>query len=344
MNEFPTPRAMSKEIFGEAYVREFDLTIAANVLESFRTGKTLYNRDINARVASRCMPLDQALSKEFLGVIHVPPNEESPWRRDEDVLRERLVGKPRGNWAILECDGRYDAFISDGVGGIGTESGHKFAYSSAASPNLTDYEALYGTILSYSIYVRRQEIEATIVKHSVERAMPAVRATVKDQYLAGKRFNKVVVEEIVRAGDGSFDHAIVEATRRGVPRQRFKIHAQAVASMFAVPYTMPPEFEDAGNAARLRSLTERRYEAGQKAWTELPRHERPVGISTYESAARFRNVDDDTLVRSLWGHPEERRPGQDGRIGEFKVTFEPGTDRLVSAEAYLFEDRPSPAP
>lgn len=338
MNKFQTQRAMAKEIFGEAYVREFDLTIAANVMESFRTGKTLYNVDINRRVASRCIPLDAGLSPEYLGVIHVPPNEESPWLREETVLREHLVGKPRGTWAILERDGKFDSFMSDGLGGIGTDSGHKFIYASPKSPNLNDFEALYGTVISYAIYARRSEVEAIILRHSVEKATPEIGTIARDQYINGNKYNRVILKDVVRTEAGDFVHAIVEATRRGVPRKRFELSVPSVFRTFGVPLDMPREFTDAGNASRLKALSELRYEAGQKAWTELPREERPVGISPYESAAQFRTVDADTVVRYLWGHVEDRKPGEDGRIGEFKVTFEPGTDRIVSREAYLFDE------
>lgn len=338
MNNFQTQRAMAKEIFGEAYVREFDLTIAANAMESLRTGQTLYNVDINRRVSSRCMPIDAGLKPEYLGVIHVPPNEENPWLREETVLREHLAGKPRGTWAILERDGKFDSFMSDGLGGIGTDSGHKFLYSSPKAPNLNDFEALYGTVISYAIYARRNEIEAIILRHSVEKATPEIGAIARDQYINGNKYNRVILKEVLRTDAGDFVHAVVEATRRGVPRKGFQLSTSSVFRTFGVPLDMPREFVDDANASRLKALSELRYEAGQKAWTELPRESRPNGISIYESAAQFRTVDADTVVRYLWGHPEDRKSGEDGRIGEFKVTFEPGTANVETAEAYLFDD------
>lgn len=328
MNELKTPSTIDPAVFGEALRREFDLVVAANVMENMRTGKTVYNAELNARIASHCMHLDPGLKPEFLGVLKVPPHEPI-YDRVESFLKSVLVGKPRGAWAILDLDGKFDCFVSNGLGGIGTQGGHLFVWNSASAPSINNFEALYGTIFRTASYLRREEIEAEIRNHSVQVANPAPGMVAKDVYLNSKRFSKVLLTEVNRNDADEIESAIVVCSRRGVAKQMYKLPVTSIANVFSIPMVMPRAYEDPRNPERLRSMRELRQDAAQKAWDELPRTHRPVGATCYQAQGLFRQ-DGDVLTHKLWGDPMTHKES----IGEVKVTFEPGTATVTGIEAY----------
>jgi hypothetical protein len=299
-----------------ALEREFDLVIAANVLEKMKAGTTLYNDVLNLRIAERCAPLDLGARNVFLGVIDVPPCEqEFQHQRMAPVLAD-LAKHPRGTWAVLRMDGGYDAYMSDGIGGTATAGGNKFRYSRPDAPNL-NFQALYGDVLSMASYLRRQEIEAAIRKASFEAHTVAVGTEVHDKYLAQKRWTRVTY-----LADAVPDHPgklLVEGRRRGVAATKIAITPEGFLSLFDVPLMMPPEYDDPDNGARLRTLEERRIDAANNALTvELDTNPVPgIGRRTWPGYWRMTG---DTIECPIYLAAD--KPGEPS--GRYSVEFNPG--------------------
>lgn len=244
-----TREAIAAEPWGEAWLREMDLVIAANVLESLRSGKTVYSSELRGKLAERCAPLDGGLEERKLTMIRVEPDEKE-WRRVPRALEE-LKGLPRGHWAVLEKDGRYDAYMSDGCGGVATESGHKFTNGRPDAGDLS-FLPLYGNVLGYIAYMRRSQIENEIMEHSFRQSGIAPGHVVRDAWIGGKRYSKI---EFLRLREGYYvgqgDAVEVRMTRRGVKAVEKVMPVASFAQLAGVVPVLPPVYDDPGNAERL---------------------------------------------------------------------------------------------
>lgn len=246
-----TRALIAEKPWGEEFLREMDLVIAVNTIESLRTGRTLYNVSLNERVAECCHMLDAELEFTRLDTVRIPPNDEAPYKREEEAAAF-LKELPRGHWAVFELDGMYDAYMADGFGGYRiTANGHNFTKLSPEAHGL-DPMALYASVLSYVIYIRRNEIQNEIMAHAYAKAGVEVGQVYSDIRINSKDYGKVEVTEI-RPGHypGNGDAVVVKATRRGVKPASFIMPGDSFASKIGAEHVMPPQYEDIDNHARL---------------------------------------------------------------------------------------------
>lgn len=244
-----TIEGIEAEPWGPAFVREFDLTIAANELRSMRTGATLYNDVINTLVAERCAPLDGGLKEDFLGVRRVG-GDGPAHRRVEDAVRF-LADRQRGTWAVFELDGAFDAYMADGCGGIGTESGRKFTSKSPDAPRFA-FLKLYAAVLSMPIYLRRNEIRNHIHVSSHRAAGVEPGCVARDVRLNGVTFSMVEFERRALGHfSGGEDALVVLARRRGARPASLALGQDAFMRIFGVAPAMPEFYEDDANETRL---------------------------------------------------------------------------------------------
>lgn len=331
----PTMEKLAEAGWGEAFRREFELVAAANVFREMQTNEILYDTVLEARLAYHCAPLDGGLKEEYLGVIAVPDAEAADWKRAEEAISV-LKGKPRGTWAVFEMGGAYDAYMSDGLGGVATQSGYKFKKTRPDAPDLS-FENLYGAVLSYPAYECRNRIKNEILAESFKSHGLQPGHTVKDGYVGGKRWNKVEFVRVLKGYYvGNSDAVQVRCTRRGVKPKDFAIEPTTFIGLFEVPVVLPERYANPGNEARLTSLPEQRQIAAQEAWMDVVEHNPPANLSRWGSAATF-HTKGDTYTRNLYS-----RDGDDiSKIGEFAVTFEPGS-LVIADRAMTLEDESAP--
>lgn len=244
---------IAEKEWGAEFLREMDLVIASNAVESMASGRTLYNRDLDHRIVERCIPFDGEYSEYRLPTINAARGDEPGWKRADAAIAE-LFPHPRGHWATVEVDGKFDAYMSDGAGGVGTESGYKFTGNSSVS---ADFNAvtLYAAVLSGIIYDRRNQINNEILAHSFSSADLKPGRLFKDMYVGGKTHGKVeftAVRHGMYVGGG--DAVEVLATRRGARPKTYVIEAQSFVARAGLEIVLPPQYEDAGNAERLIPL------------------------------------------------------------------------------------------
>lgn len=243
-----TRELIAAKPWGEKFLREMDLVIAANIVEAFKSHQTLYNDLLNNHIATLVAPLDEERVPLKLDVIEVPESDQ-PYKRLDKVL-EPFKDLPRGHWAVLKMDDKYDAYMADGYGGIGTQSGYKFQNNSASAPDLNEI-ALYASVLSYMIYDRRNEIENAIWEHTFQEADIKPGQKFKNMPINGRESN-VTFERIIRGYYvGKTDAVEVSATRRGVSAKNFVMPVGQFARKLDGEPVLPPEFVDDGNEARV---------------------------------------------------------------------------------------------
>lgn len=239
-------------------LREMDLVIAANTLESLNTGSILYNNELNARVAEFCAPSDRTLNLRYLGIFPVLGNSNRPW---EDIAEatEFLAPLKRGNWAKFERNGGFDAYMSDGYGGVTGLTNGNFTYSRPSAPDLNAMN-LYSSVLSSLIDDRRRTIEEAIIAETYSTNPVKVGTVVQNVWLSAKTYNKAEFVGIREATEGqpSTPIPIVRATRRGVKPVLLNLTLKRFNALFGLPNVMPAEFRDAGKVERLATLGERR--------------------------------------------------------------------------------------
>jgi hypothetical protein len=237
--------------WGEAFLREMDLIIAANEYASLLSGKTLYNDVLDEHIASLCMPLDQGLDLQQLPTIAVDVDAEHPWKEVPAALKA-LEGLPRGHWAVFEKSGRYDAYMSDGHGGTGSHAGHKFTYLAPTAPRLNPI-GLYGQVMSMIIYLRRNQIQNRICEYSFEAADLKPGFTIKgDSYVGGKKYSKVVFDELKHGYYvGGGDAISLSLTRQGAKPKETIVSPAGFARLANLDLVMPPEFDEPDLADRL---------------------------------------------------------------------------------------------
>ncbi len=247
---------VSARPWGAAYLREHDLMIAANEFAAAQTGQALYNAEFDRACAARLLPLDGECEMRRLETVEVPLRDTS---RDQHTatqatIRSVLGGAPRGHWAVFRVGDCHDAYVSNGLGGIATESGKKFTYRSDNAPAFRDVE-MYAHVLGMMNYLRRNEIRNAIIAHSVASAQVAVGTGVRDVALKGKTWSRVEYAGI-RAGyySGGGDAYTVTARRRGVAPTGFIVADAVLMRIFGIAHVMPPAFEDAGNAERVLDI------------------------------------------------------------------------------------------
>jgi hypothetical protein len=307
--------------WGAAYEREFDLVMAANVMNELRTGETVYNDQMNARLAERLSPLDGALEERYLGVIPVPPSAE-PYRRCDEILA-KLAEAPRGHWAVLEMDGKYDAYMSDGIGGTATASGHKFQYSRPDAPRM-NFRSLYGEVLSMAAYRRRETMEREITEATFASHRVAVGTTVDDVYMVQKRWKKATY--LAPQVEGYPGKVLVEARRPGVKATKLAVEPGSFVRLFKVPYAMPAAYEGAVIEERLKTLEERRIDAANQALTAELEASPVAGIAPRTMPGYWRAVGD---VMECPIYLAADKPGSPS--GRFAVTFAPGDVEVIES-------------
>lgn len=243
---------ISSTQWGGEYLREMDLIIATNALESLISGATLYNSMLNSHIADNCHHLDKELELFKYDLVKIEPDIDNPWKA-VPAATEFLKSKPRGHWAVFEFEGRYDAYMSDGYGSVETESGQKFTKTSPNAPALREIE-LYSHVISYMTYLRRNQILNSILEHSFNESGIGPGYKAKDVRINGNNYNNVEVLEI-KGGyySGGTDAVLVRATRRGVKPSGLIIPASSMVSKFSLEPVMPPEFQDVDNDRRLVS-------------------------------------------------------------------------------------------
>ena len=239
----------SKE-WGPDFLREMDLVIASNVLESLTSYRTLYERTLAHQVAELCMPLDGELNEVRLPTIIVPEGDTPDWQRADEAVAT-LKDFPRGHWAVVELNGTYDAFMADGFGGIGTEPGAKFDKISASSPRFNPV-TLYAAVISYMVYDRRNKIANEIMDCSFREADIKPGQVFKDMRFNGRQWSNV---EFVGIKSGYYvggtDAVEIRATRRGVKATSFIMPTYQFAANVGVTPVMPAEYDDVDNRSRL---------------------------------------------------------------------------------------------
>lgn len=246
--------------WGAAYLRELDLMIAANVLASLQSGECLYDEPFNRACATRMMPLDGGLEMRRLPTVTIPdPTGGRPEHRAvDDAVAGALRDTPRGHWAVFRLGERYDAYISNGLGRFETQSGHKFTLTSETAPAFTD-AAMYAEVISMMIHRQRGALDNAIVAHNIAASGLAKGATATDVELGGKTWSRVVYEEVkVGHYSGGGNAYRVTAHRRGVRPTGFIVQQGTLQDLYGLPFTMPPEYEDADNADRVLDIVKPR--------------------------------------------------------------------------------------
>lgn len=241
--------SVAREPWGEAYLREMDLVIASNIIEALRLGKTLYNDMLNLAVAERCLDLDGGYREERLDIVDVPENAEAPYKALPDA-QAFLKELPRGHWAVFRKDGKYEAYMSDGFGGLGVQSGLNFTSNSAYSKAF-DPVQLYSHVVSYMVYERRYELLQEIIEFSCAQATVTPGDTFANVYLKGKTYPKMEFLGMDQSGESS--GYLVKATRRGVRPIYVTLDASSFHSLARLDTILPPEYDDPDNAHRLSS-------------------------------------------------------------------------------------------
>lgn len=310
--------AVRKQPWGEAFLREMDLVIAANVVEYFRRKETLYNRLLDRRVGDFCLPLDPQVKNLELGIISVPPHPE-PYLR-LDAVQAEIAAHPRGAWALLEIGGNYQAVMSDGFGGLDGERGHQFRNTNIHHGDHS-FRALYGTVLQSLVYERRNEIEARIERHTADTASLAVGTTAKDAYLNRKRWSSVKYQGPVEQ-DGRILHSVL-ASRKGVKAQEFLLPSSTFISTFGIERSLPDDLIARDGIDRTMSLNERRNMAAIEQWNERARNW--PGISIRGTGIDF-TIDKDVASRPYYDNDEWSAPA----VGIFEVTFAPDSATPVA--------------
>lgn len=218
-----------------SFIKVFDRLIAANVFVSEQRGVTLYNNEFNRFLAEKLAPIDGGLSESFLGVVDIQENRDEPWRSVPETVEPLLCDKPRGAWAIFRYDGGYDAYMSDGHGGVCTETGRGFPYPSSANASLT-FEAVYAHVWGWSAYSRRNEIESEV--YAVSAASGAEGCTeVRNKRVNGKEWDRLTYH-------GEDDHGYcIRMTRRGRKACEAHIAPRGLVRLFNLPLVMPDRFD-----------------------------------------------------------------------------------------------------
>lgn len=249
--------------WADEFLGEMDLVIAVNTIEALNSHRTLYNDMLEKRVAECVHLVDGGLDFKKLDLVRIPPNDEAPYRRADDAVAF-LKKLPRGHWAVFEKDGAYDAFMSDGYGGVASGNGLGFSKNSGSAPAFNEME-LYSRVLGYMVYIRRNEIEKEIMTLAFEKAGIKPGQTYQGFRIDGKEYGKVEVVEIKRGYySGHGDAVEVKATRRGVKPIIAIVPDTSFAARIGAEITMPPEYENIDNHARLvvEFLTPARSSAG----------------------------------------------------------------------------------
>src|SRR3546814_336244 len=284
-----------------------------------RTKRTLYNDLLNGRIAAFCQPLDRDLEIKFLGVIRIPGIEgEMSYETHRRLLAE-LASHPRGHWAIYHNGEGFDAWMSNGVGGTTTESGHKFQHKQADHPFIS-FERVYASVFSTMSYYRREEIENDIIFASVNASNLQAGDVFKNVHMKNRTWNAVYLVTAPSPHDPSKTMFKIRASRRGVKTAEYLLDRRAIFGMFKIDPVMAEAYRDAGNEARCKSLLEHRTEASQAQWDRLIQPDisliermKIVGESDRADEAEFNSlgskasfkVEGDMLYRTAYTQPSD---------------------------------------
>ena len=327
--------------WGPELVREFDLVIASNILDMLRAKGVLYNDLLDARIAAFCQPLDCDLDIKYLGLIDIPKIEGEMSYETHRRQLAKLANHPRGHWAIYHNGEGFDAWMSNGVGGTSTQSGHKFQHKQADHPFIS-FEGVYASAFSTMSYYRREEIENDIIFASVEAANLQVGDTFKHVHMKNRTWNAIYLGTAPSPHDSNKIMFKIRASRRGVKTAEYLLDRRAIFGMLKIDLVMPEAYRDEGNTARCKSLFERRTEAAQGQWDRLIQPDisliermKVVGefdradeaeFNAWGSKAPFK-VDGDRLYRTAYTQPSDVA----GPTYTYLVTFAPESDRIISS-------------
>lgn len=242
--------------WGGAFVREFDLMVAANEMASAETGLPLYNAAMNEALGARLAALDGGADLRRLPDIEVSLTGDAHTHHREirDAIDAALAERPRGNWAVIKAGDRYDAYVSNGCGQVESEACEKFIYTRPTVAAFND-TTMYGHTLSMWAYRRRTQIRNRIEAHSFDTAGLQVGREVKDIEMNGKRFSRIAyagVEKGYYSGGG--DKYRVVGRRPGAKPTQYLVDAPVLRRFFGIPLAMPPEYDDVGHDGRVIAI------------------------------------------------------------------------------------------
>lgn len=314
--------------FGDAFVREFDLVVAANQFMAVRDGVTVYDNELGLRAAERCAPLDLGLRERFLGIRDVHPIPGAP-HAEVEAATEFLMREPRGTWAVFRHHGGgYDSYMADGLGGVCGRTGRRFDMADPEHREI-NFLSTYAAMLGTPLYHRRDEMRREITRATFEASGAEPGKIARDVLLSGKRYDKVeyVGRDPAHPKDGA-DGFGLRCSRRGVRTLQAWTNEAGYVAIFSPPAALPRAYADAFDEERTSSVTERRRPAAQAAYDRLVGEGEVTGVSNRGSKAPFRESGD-TFTRAML------REGDDEFMGTITITFARGSDAVVSAEATL---------
>lgn len=251
---------MAAQTWGAAYLREFDLIIAANELASMRSGELLYNDPFNKILAGRLVALDQDLVLQRLPDVEIPQDSEEPWKAQKTAINGTLGGTPRGTYAVFRSGETYDAYMSDGFGGITGRGSYTSKKTADAAAH--DEIELYAHVISMMAFLHRSAVRNAIIQHSCKMANILPGREIQNVTLQGKTFSRVVFEKTeVGYFVGKGDAYIVRGHRRGAKPTGYRIESGTLLRIFNIDLVMPAEFADAGNEARIVDFVKPRAKA-----------------------------------------------------------------------------------
>jgi hypothetical protein len=340
------PRDLATHIldqdWGPAFVREFDLVIAANVHHEMKTREILTDVILAQRVASICRPFDLELREKFLGIVDVPLVVGETNHQTLKRLLQDLAQHPRGHWVIFRKNDKFDAWMSDGIGGTATASGEKFAFRDADSPHI-NFLSAYAAVFSAMIYHRRNAIYEEIAALSFERANITHGSTLKNVELMGKTWSKATLVAVLPnyyvGGTSAYKFRL---TRRGAKAKEIILERRDVFRIFEIEPILPAQYDDPGYQARHQSLHERRTDAAQFLWDRLTNPENTiieqmkvlrefdradhVQFDRLGSKAPFKS-EQDTFSRAAYRDPDPSK----SPAFTYRVQFAPGNSDIINA-------------
>lgn len=338
--------------WGAAFLREFDLVLAANVLHELERQSLLSDDLLGQRIAAFCQPLDLGLEPKFLGVAPIPEVPGQTQHASLQMMLDELAVYPRGHWAIIQQGDKFGAWMANGVGGISAPSGNKFNYSSPDAPGL-NFEDHYAAVLSTMVYDQRNKVTQEIVDLALNNLNLVKDAKFKNMVFSGRTWTNVTYmgPSTNYYVGGSSSYSLI-ATRPGVSPRRFRFESTPFMRLMGGVPVMPDAYIDPDNENRLESLREKRSKAAQAVWNRLtadaPLEERMQVAGEFDrademefhrwgSGARFR-VEGDIYYRTAYVSNED-----DGSPRyTYTVTFAPGGDRIISKT--IIRNQTSPLP
>lgn len=315
--------------WGQRLLCELDVVVANSVFHAMRTGSTLYDDTINARVSDFLMPLDAGYRAQSLGIIQI----DDIYDTETQAIARKLASLERGTMVIFKTmrEGGhsgirpgigFDGWMSNGDGRLSRNSGHAFLSGTPRCARL-EPRFQYGSMLSGIIYRQRGIAQNAIAKATGEAAKFTVGKKLKGQFhFMGRTWTSAVAEKFLPDYySGGGDAWQVRFSKRGSARS-FIMGAACLAELLRMPPVLPAQWHDDRFTDACLSLHEQRVEAAKAFW---------------ELQASISGLPYDLHQHGEWlgsGDILERRirhmHGPDA--GCFRVSFEPASVSIASSE------------